>query len=588
MNGLPPVAVAMLAALLTGCSQLTALNSRGDATPGGLAREALERPAPISLRPQPRLPNPGAPEPFRVEVAHSDLWDRLRAGFRLGPGPDEGVAGELAYYSRNSDFVQRALERGRPYLHHIVERLDRRGMPLELALLPVVESAFQPTAYSPAQAAGLWQFIPATGKRFGLAQNRRYDGRRDVIASTEAALDYLSELHARFDGDWPLALAAYNWGERNVERALDANRAAGRPADYWSLSMPRETRAYVPRLLAVARMLAAPERFTLKLEALPNRPYFAAVEVARDVRLVDVARQLGLERAELERLNPGYRQGVTGGGSHTIVVPAPHAPTLLAQMDSLDTANAPAATAEPAPSSARNRYRIRQGDTLGGIAERFGVSVADLRSRNSIKGNAIRAGQHLEIPSSGNVTHVASAGFRGGKRGGLPEARLHTVARGDTLWHVSRRYHVPVDEIAAINGLPRSAVLAPGQKLVVTQAEPTTRTPAEPASARPPNKKAGSATADSNADAAKAESTKTAGAKAESTKTGSAKAESTKAGSATAATKSYLVRAGDSLWSIARRFEVSVDDLCRWNGIGRKTRLAVGRRLMVTTGGTGR
>jgi len=557
MNGLAHLAVAVFATLLTGCSQLSAFNSRGDAAPGSLAREALERPTPVSIRPQPRLEPPAAPEPFHVEVSHQDLWQRLRAGFRLDPGPDDGVAGELAFYSGNGDFVQRALARGRPYLHHIVERLDRRGMPLELALLPVVESAFQPTAYSRARAAGLWQFIPATGKRFGLAQNRRYDGRRDIIASTEAALDYLGELHARFDGNWPLALAAYNWGERNVERAMDANRAAGRPTDYWSLSMPRETRAYVPRLLAVARMVAEPGRFALALEPLPNRPYFAAVEVARDVRLADVARQLGLSNTELERLNPGYRGGVTGGGSHTLLVPVPHAPVLLANMDSLATASGPAATEEADAAPGRQRYRIRSGDTLGAIAERFGVSVADLRRANGIGGNAIRAGRQLEIPAVGRAadegtgTRVASAGFRGGKRGGTAEARLHTVARGDTLWHVSRRYHVTVDDIAAMNGLPRSTVLAPGQKLVVTRAEPAAQASSAPAPQRPRQEASGTP------------------------------ADTGKPGAA-----HYRVRAGDSLWIIARRFDVSVDDLCRWNGIGRKTRLAVGRSLVVTAGGS--
>ncbi|HAZ61463.1 MAG TPA: lytic transglycosylase, partial [Gammaproteobacteria bacterium] len=465
MNGLAYAAAAFLAALLSGCAQLTALHERDGAAATSLAREALEHSEPARLQRDTRPARPIVEEPFRVEGTHADLWERLRAGFRLDPGPDEGVAGELAFYSGNGDFVRRALERGRPYLHHIVERLDRRGLPLELALLPVVESAFQPTAYSRAKASGLWQFIPATGKRFGLPQNGRYDGRRDVVASTEAALDYLSELNARFGGDWPLTLAAYNWGERNVERAIEANREAGRPTDYWSLKVPRETRAYVPRLLAVVRMLKDPKRYALSLEPLPNRPYFAAVEVPRDVRLDDVAQQLGLKPAELERLNPGYHRGVTGGGSHAIAVPVTHVPALLSHMDSLSVAKvAVAAVEEREETPARDSYRVRKGDTLGGIAGRFGVNAAQIRRANGLVGNTIRAGQRLFIPATGSKarspaveTRVASQGFRGGKRGVPAEARLHTVARGDTLWHVSRRYQMPIEDLAALNGLARSA-----------------------------------------------------------------------------------------------------------------------------------
>jgi len=566
MNGLAYAAAALLAALLSGCAQLTALQERDGAAATSLAREALERPAPMRLQRETTPAGSVAEEPFRIEGTHADLWERLRAGFCLDTGPDEGVAGELAFYSGNGDFVRRALERGRPYLHHIVERLDRRGLPLELALLPVVESAFQPTAYSRAKAAGLWQFIPATGKRFGLPQNGRYDGRRDVVASTEAALDYLSELNARFGGDWPLALAAYNWGERNVERAMEANREAGRSTDYWSLKLPRETRAYVPRLLAVVRMLKDPKQYALNLEPLPNRPYFAAVEVPRDVRLGDVARQLGLEAAEIERLNPGYRHGVTGGGSHAIAVPVTHAPTLLTQMDTLAAAKVAVATLEPGEGTPRVRenYRVRKGDTLGGIAGRFSVNVTDLRRANGLAGNTIRAGQRLSIPTTGGKarspaletrppaaeTRVASQGFRGGKRGTPAEARLHTVARGDTLWQVSRRYQMPVEDLAALNGLARSAVLAPGQKLVVARAAPAA-TPSAGGAAKAVREPA------------------------QSTASGAQKNKTPKQA------QTYVVRAGDSLWTIARRFDVRVEDLKLWNRIGRKSQLAVGKSLVV-------
>jgi membrane-bound lytic murein transglycosylase D len=555
MNALAKLAVVLLTTAVGGCSQLSAFNSRPEG-PGSLASEALERPTPMVVRQQLRVAQP-RPEPFEIDapLAYTDIWSRLRAGYALGEGKPEGIAPELGFYVKNRDFVRRALDRGKPYLHHIAEQLERRSMPMELALLPVVESAFQPAAYSPSRAAGLWQFIPATGKRFGLTQNRRYDGRRDVLAATDAALEYLSQLNQRFDGDWLLAIAAYNCGERNVERAVEANRAAGKPTDFWSLQLPRETRAYVPRLLAVARMVASPDDFQLELPDIRNEPYFAAVEIGRDVRLADVARQLGIDKTEIERLNPGYRLGVTGSGSHTVAVPVQHLAALLNGLDALPVARSspePASTTEP---DAWRRYRIRQGDTLGAIAARFGTSVETLRQANGLSGNAIRAGHQLKVPASDrDAQRTAGTGFPGGKRGRPDEARTHTVSRGDTLWHVSRRYRVSVDDLVAMNGLPKAAVLSPGQQLVVGKqsADGSTPNPASAASGKSPRNG-----------------------------TQAAEREKTAKQMTPQASADYQVRKGDSLWSIAQRFGVAVDTLCRLNGINSRTRLKVGQTLIV-------
>src|SRR5882762_2202706 len=243
-------------------------------------------PAPVAstaaLTPQPAMPEPppavtAAEGPTQVAgltpAQYGDLFDRMRAGFKLEDGADQrAVDQQLRWYASNPDYLQRAFGRADPYLYQIVTELERRGMPLELALLPVVESAFEPYAYSRARASGLWQFIPGTGSRFGLKQDWWYDGRRDIVESTRAALDYLQHLHDEFDGDWLLAVAAYNCGEALVERAVDMNRAAHRPVTFWELWLPGETRAYVPKLLAMKRLVRDPETYGLEFSPIPNSP----------------------------------------------------------------------------------------------------------------------------------------------------------------------------------------------------------------------------------------------------------------------------------------------------------------------------
>lgn len=251
-----------------------------------------------------------------------DLWPRLRDGFALPTDAPTAVQFQLKRFARSPDNVARILQRGRPYLYHILDAVNQRGLPTELALIPVVESAFDPFARSPQQAAGLWQFMSSTASDRGLRQDRWYDGRRDVIAATDAALDYLVQLQQRFAGDWLLALAAYNAGATRVQRAIRHNRSRGKPVDFWHLTLPRETREYAPKLLALRALIENPDAYGLSLPAVPDAPYFSVVDTAGPLDLAVAAELAGVPVDDIRRLNPAFNGQTTGvEGSHTLLIP---------------------------------------------------------------------------------------------------------------------------------------------------------------------------------------------------------------------------------------------------------------------------
>jgi membrane-bound lytic murein transglycosylase D len=405
-----------------------------------------------------------APEPPK------DLWDRIRAGFALPPVDSPHVRYYEQWYSERPEYMANMVARASRYLYYIVEQVEARGMPTEIALLPAIESAFKPHAYSRAHAAGLWQFIPSTGRRYGLKQDWWYDGRRDVVAATDAALDYLEELHKEFDGDWHLALAAYNAGENGVRRKIDYNERNGHSTEYTALRLRRETAHYVPKLIAVVNIIREPEKFGLTLASIPNEPYFARVDVGGQIDLGVVARLTAMNPDELYDLNPAFRRWATDpGGPHQLLVPIGKREPLAQGLKSL-------------PTSARmqwSRYQVRQGDNLSRIASRYGLSVSAIKSTNRLRGTLIKAGQNLLIPiSSRSATRTArakptkvatasprmvgniSASNAGGKV-------VHSVRKGDTLWGIARRYNVYVHQLASWNGISSHDVLKLGQKLLV-------------------------------------------------------------------------------------------------------------------------
>jgi membrane-bound lytic murein transglycosylase D len=485
-------------------------------------------------------------EPQLPPEDYTDLFDRIRSGFALPDTRHYAVDRELEWYRSRPDFLDRTFRRGSRYLYHIVTEIERRGMPLELALLPVVESAFNPVAYSRSRASGLWQFIPSTGKHYGLTQNWWIDERRDVLRATDAALTYLQYLNRYFNGDWFLAIAAYNGGEGAVSRAVQRNAAAGRPTDFFSLDLSRETRDYVPKLLAIARLVGDPATYGLQFAAIANRPYFDAVDPGRQVHLGEAADLAGISRDDMFALNPAFNRMTTPpGGPHRLLLPVESAePFRLALATEAGAQQVAAAAAAPPPDV---RHRVRTGQSLTGIARQYGVSVQELRAANGLRGSVIHPGETLVIPGSGASRGAPVAEARTDIVAQLPEraaapasatadapskaassrTRTHKVKRGETLYGVARKYGVTVPELAAANGLRTQSQLVAGSKLKI------------PGGA-------------GGADVAPESSRLT-----------------------------YQVRRGDTLSEIAGRFNVSVQQLRAWNQIRSSSSLRTGQRLVI-------
>jgi len=386
--------------LLVGCGHLSNTwrppdreETQSPADAGAPAAQVQQR-----LGAEADLAAPDAPSSEPSGDDFVDLFERMRAGFALPAVEDFRVQREVERYVAHATYLDRTFDRGRRYLHHIVLQLEERDMPRELALLPVVESAFDPFARSPKLASGLWQFIPSTGRHYGLHQDFWLDGRRDVLEATRAALDHLEDLHDEFEGDWLLALAAYNAGAGNVSRAVERNRRAGRPTDFFHLDLRAETRSYVPKLLAIARVTAEPERFGIEFPVIPNAPYFARVDVGGQIDLGLVSDLAEIPLEELRALNPEYKRWATApDGPHELLVPVPAKQRFHEVL----------ATLPPSKRLRFVRHQVRRGDTLFAIARRYGVSLEALCSVNRVRGSLIHPGQELLVPLSYAATTAA-------------------------------------------------------------------------------------------------------------------------------------------------------------------------------------
>lgn len=446
------------------------------------------------------------------------IWVTIRRGFGLSDLPEAVVDRELTRYTKALPYTEQMAFRARMYLYFIVSETQKRGMPSELALLPFVESAFQPEALSRSKAAGLWQFLPSTGDIFDLRQSSWRDDRLDVIESTRAALDYLQYLHNQFE-DWHLALAAYNWGEGSVRRAIAANAARGKPTDYMSLPLPKETARYVPKLLAIKKLIEDPDRYGLKLPAIANEPYFVRVNKNRDLDLETAAQLAETDLQEFRLLNPSFnRPVVVAAHQGAILIPAAKADAFVSNLidwqatgkplsnwstytvkkgeslnaiarrfgmteeelraankipknrrvqigstllvkDAQAKSDIQVAEADsplklvPLPTTRQITYRVRSGDTLSGIAARFGVKTADIRKQNKLKSNTIKVGQRLRL----TVREVQRTSLR---------KTAYRVKRGDTLYTIAQRHRTSVSAIMDENKL-ESKDLKPGQRLVI-------------------------------------------------------------------------------------------------------------------------
>lgn len=493
--------------------------------------------APALALAQPPGPEPVALQPIEVETAPArpaGLMDRLRAGFSLEIPDHPRIDSQIRWFTSNNDYLDRVQERAAPYLYFILEEAEQRGIPSELALLPIVESGFRPFAYSPGRAAGLWQFIPSTGKHFGLEQNWWYDGRRDVVAATRAAFDYLNQLASQFDGDWQLALAGYNAGAGTVQRAIKRNLRKGKPTDFWSLELPDETMRYVPKLLAVAKVMADPQQYGITLAEIPNQPYFDSIDIGSQLDLALAADMAGISIEELYRLNPGFNRWATApDGPHRLSIPVEQAERFSEALDALD----------PQKRLRWSRYKIRPGDNLGGIARKHKTTVALLQQVNKLKGNNIRAGKHLLIPVSvkslDQYTHTADARLAKTKNRQRKGKRLtHKVVAGDTLWDIAQRYQVSHRALARWNGMSPRDTLRLGQQLIIWQQTDQAQDKLAhiaPSLSAPPN---------------------------------------------TRSSLRYRVRKGDSLALIAQRFNVTISDLRKWNTLEGRY-LQPGQRLQL-------
>lgn len=491
------------------------------AAPSAVAEPAVDGPPPASMIP-----------PAATQPGYDDLMDRIRAGFQLDDPDRTPIDTQVNWYARNPNYLDRVFGRASLYMHHVVAEVERRGMPLELALLPVIESAFEPYAYSVARASGLWQFIPGTGNRFGLPQNWWYDGRRDVLESTRAALDYLQFLHDEFNGDWLLAVAGYNCGEGCVARAVRENRAVGRSTDFWSLRLPAETRAYVPKLLAMKRIVARPDAYGLAFTAIPNEPYFTRVDVPSQIDLKLAADLAGLTHEEVFELNPAFHRWATPPqGPHALLLPIDAAELFRQNLSQLT----------PDELMRVTHHIVRPGETLTTLANRYNTQPLTIRMLNGLGDGPLAPGTDLRVPSGttelpAKVLRAAAIVDRpstAARTKGARKPKVHVVRRGESIWAIARRNNIDPRTLMRINNKRPGDVLRAGERLVLSAS-----------GGKPPSGKQASS-------------------------------------SSAQRTLQHTVRSGDTLYRIARLYAVTVAEIASWNGISAGRTLKPGQKLTI-------
>lgn len=457
-------------------------------------------------------------------LVHDNVWERAIDRFALEDcRAHESSLQWAEWYAARPEYMGRIFKRAQPWIHYIVEELERRDMPGELALLPIVESAYDPFAYSRGRALGTWQFISETGRRYGLKQNWWYDGRRDVYSATNAALDYLAYMHDLFDGDWLLALAGYNSGEGRVGRAVKRNRNAGKPTDFWNIKLPRETRGYVPKLMGLTCLFLYPEEYDFEWAKTPNSQVIAAVDIGHQADLVLVSQMAEVPIDQIFTLNPGYNRWATSpDGPHHVVLPVENASLLEEKLARID----------PSSLMKWDQVTVESGDSLSTLANRHGVPVSVIRSANDINGDLIRVGQKLRLPREDQLMvdplYAQAANELAQLQSGLLAAdRLtHRVRSGESLSVIARRYRVSVDDLKRWNNISDPRKLRAGKTIVVFSS------PAPVASA-------------------------------------------------TSRSSRYTVQQGDSLWSIARKHKVKVQDLQTWNDLAAGAVIQPGQNIMI-------
>ncbi len=473
------------------------------------------------------------------------VWERLLSLYSLPEIENERINRELNWYLRHPAYLARVQQRAEPYLHLILDEVEAKNIPGELALLPIVESAFLPEAYSKSDASGLWQFIPATGRLYGLQQNAWYDGRRDVYASTKAATSFLKHLGETFDGDWHLALASYNYGKGNVRKAIEKNENLNLATDYWSLDLPKETADYVPRLLAVAKIFANADKYNINLQHIPNKPYCELVDVKSQLDLNKAAELANTPLNEFLKLNPGFNYSSTAPqGPHHLLIPVDKAHLFkqnLAQLPYDERVDLKryhnetmAQVRHDEIQTLPSKHKVKAGESLASIADKNNTTTKSIRQANHLASNTIQSGMLLKMPAPQKAAAPQLAVKTKTVNSKSTPSQVYIVKKGDTIWSIAQKFSVSDKDVAEWNNITLKTAVVLGQKLTIK-------------------------TVSQQAVAPRAVAASTTGVHL----------------------ISYTVKQGDSLAQISRKFNVSVADLRKWNPPEISNALTPGKKLKV-------
>lgn len=500
-------------ALLAGCQTAPSTENTQPETPLSGKTPTVITPSKTDTTPTEVTPIEPAPTPQEQE----DIWQRIAMQLDM-PIPDhESVDYYRNWYIKHPSHLRTVAKRAQPFLYMITVEIEKRGLPMELVLLPVVESAFDPFAYSHGSAAGLWQFVPGTADRFKLERNWWYDGRRDVPAATTAALDYMEYFDRRFDGNWQQSIASYNSGAGRVSRAITKNKKLGKPTDFFSLDLPKETSGYVPKLLALADIIKNHEKYGVELPPIPNKPVLEMVNPKQQLDLAIAAEFAGISITELQSYNPAYNQWATSpDGPYHLLLPIENVAQFNANLKKNGDKTMQVV-----------RYKVQPGDTISQLAVKHNTTTNIIEQTNNLNGSSIRVGQYLLIPtaSQGNKTYALSAPQRLKKTQAKAKGKYklsHTVKDGESLWSIARDNSISYRDLAKWNGMAPKDSLRIGQNLVIWK-----------------NSSDG----------------------------------------AIIRTVHYQIRQGDNLSSIAQKFSVSVTNIMKWNNIERGSYIKPGQKL---------
>ncbi|MCK9504021.1 MAG: LysM peptidoglycan-binding domain-containing protein [Porticoccaceae bacterium] len=505
------ISTAIAILVLSGCAQQQQLSESNTAT-GVTARFAsIFKPVSKAVSSKNRQPEQYPPKKrSSLDTEIDDIWPIIENELAFSNNiPDRKVSSQLAWLDSNQKYFDNTLKRANIYLPYVLDRVLDAGLPSEVALLPFIESAYNPFAESPSGAAGLWQFIPATGNLYGLDQSQWYEGRKDIVQSTDAAIRYIQLLNESFEGDWLLTFAAYNGGPGTVKRAIEANERKGLKTDFWSLDLPQETRRYVPRLVALSKVITQPDKYEIDRMSIPVKPSFDIVKLDKPIDLAKAAKIADMGGDDIYKLNPGYTRWATPpSGPYHLVLPADLSSDFLDRLASL-----PEKHWQPG-----SQYRVKAGDTLSKIARAQGVSTKELAIINNLNSNSIlKIGQVLKTPAAVNLT-AAKPSFTTT----TPLTR-YRVQPGDSLWSIAKTHNIQPKDLLVWNNLNANAVIKPGQTLQFYKgAQPSTNQ-----------------------------------------------------------ANNYQVKQGDSLYNIAKRFRVAVNDLMAWNDLATNSLIKPGQQLKI-------